>query len=240
MSPRATGADKAIVADFVVEVGGRKDRFRLTVALELDEGVLVLFGPSGSGKSLTVQALVGVVRPASGRIVVRGRTLYDDRGGWVPPHRRHIGYVPQHHSLFPFCDVYDNIAFGLPAAERRGTSPIVEQLIEELDLGHLRHARPVNLSGGERQRVALARALAVRPELLLLDEPFASIDVDGRAEVRETLQRTLAHHGTPAVFITHDRDEARALADRVVLFERGRTAASGSPELLAPAKASAP
>jgi molybdate transport system ATP-binding protein len=216
--------------DIGVHVGQGDDAFALEAKLELDAGTLVLFGPSGSGKSLTLQALVGLVRPMRGRIAVAGRALFDaSHKLWVPPHRRHIGYVPQHHSLFPFCSVRDNVAFGLSRAERRGGSKVVEALIDELGLGHLANQRPHSLSGGERQRVALARALAVDPVLLVLDEPFASIDADGRSELRATLRRTLGEHAMSAVFVTHDRDEALELGDRAVRFERGRTVASGVP-----------
>jgi molybdate transport system ATP-binding protein len=221
---------KAVEAEVTIEVGDPRDPFVLKAEVALDDGVLVLFGPSGSGKSLTLRALVGVVRPAAGRIVVRGETLFDAGNGlWVPPHRRRIGYVPQHHSLFPFCDVYDNVAFGLPKGERRRDNALVDQLIRELGVEHLRDSRPDRLSGGERQRVALARALAVKPRLLVLDEPFASIDMDGRSALRETLRHALARHATPAVFVTHDPAEAEEIGDWMVAFERGRTVASGKP-----------
>lgn len=214
----------ALDARFSLAVGRGTHAFRLDAELCLERGVLVLFGPSGSGKSLTIQALAGLVRPTRGTIAVGGRTLFDaDARVDVPAHRRRVGYVPQNHALFPFCSVSANVAFGLPRAERRRDHPRVQALLDELRLTHLADARPDDLSGGERQRVALARALAVEPSLLLLDEPFASIDADGRAQVREVVRATLARHGTPAVFVTHDRDEAVDLGDRVVRFERGRT-----------------
>ena len=223
---------QAIAADITVQVGATDAPFELHAKLSLDDGVLVLFGPSGSGKSLTLQCIVGVVRPKGGRIIVRDRVLFDaDDGTRVPPHQRNIGYVPQHHSLFPFCNVRDNVAFGLPRAER-ARSTIVEQLIEELGIAHLRKAMPASLSGGERQRVALARALAVRPKLLVLDEPFASIDVTGRGDLRTIVRETLKRHGMPALFVTHDPTEAREMGDWTVLFERGRTTDEGRPHEL--------
>jgi molybdate transport system ATP-binding protein len=228
-------SEPALDARLDVVVGNGSSVFRLEVELRLEQGVLVLFGPSGSGKSLTLQAIVGVVRPASGHLRVRGRVLYDGAtGDWVPPHKRRVGYVPQHHSLFPFCSVRENVAFGLPRQERSGPSVIVEQLLTELGLERLRDAHPEVLSGGERQRVALARALAVRPELLVLDEPFAAIDHEGRSELRAMLKRTLASHGTPAVFVTHDPVEAAEIGDRVVRFARGRTAEAGTPAEVLP------
>ena len=214
----------ALEARFALTAGGGAAAFELQAALTLHQGVLALFGPSGSGKSLTVQALAGLVRPHKGSIRIGGRLLFDGAAALhVPPHRRGIGYVPQHHSLFPFRDVTENVMFGLPRRARRRRSPIVQALLSEVGLTHLARARPEDLSGGERQRVALARALAVNPQVLLLDEPFASIDVDGRAELRGILQETLVKRGTPAVIVTHDRGDIAALADRVVRFERGRT-----------------
>lgn len=217
-------------ADFDVVVGRGKERFAVSVQLELERGVLVFFGPSGSGKSLTVQTLVGVIRPERGRFEVNGVVLFDDRV-FLPAHRRRVGYVPQHHSLFPFCDVEQNIRFGLPRAERKRAG-VVDELIATLGLEHLRHARPERLSGGERQRVALARALAVKPRLLLLDEPFASIDQAGRAELRAGLLETLDRYDTPAIFVTHDPAEALAVGDSMVRFGPGGTGAAGPPREL--------
>lgn len=213
-------------ASFVLSAGD----FSLTAELSLAEGVLVLFGPSGAGKSLTVSALAGLVRPQSGHIHLDGRPLYDSQAGIdVPTRDRHVGFVPQHHSLFPFLDVAENVAFGLPRARRRPDDPQVVELLKELELDHLASSRPGSLSGGERQRVAFARALAVDPKILLLDEPFASIDRAGRKRVRAVLSRVLRHHRIPAVLVTHDPSEALELGDHLVLFERGRTVASGSP-----------
>jgi molybdate transport system ATP-binding protein len=223
----------ALEAKVVVAVGRGKSEFAVEAELSLARGVLVLFGPSGSGKSLTLQALAGLVRPRRGMIRVGGEILFDS-DSWidVPAHRRKIGYVPQHHALFPFHDVAENVAFGLPRKDRRRDNPVVKGLLEELGLAHLASSRPRSLSGGERQRVALARALAVSPKLLVLDEPFASIDQDGRAALRKTLREVLDRHGMPAVFVTHDPDEALALGDQLIRFERGRTTESGTPASL--------
>jgi molybdate transport system ATP-binding protein len=223
----------ALDAQLTVGVGAGDSRFTLTAELALTRGVLVLFGPSGSGKSITVQALAGLLRPARGRLCVAGEILFDsDRRIFVPPHRRRVGYVPQHHALFPHLTAAQNAAFGLPWRERRRQSPRIAALLEELGIAHLSGAKPASLSGGERQRVALARALAVEPRLLLLDEPFASIDQEGKAGLRRMLRAVLDHHGIPAVFVTHDPDDALALGDTLVRFERGRTTLSGAPEAL--------
>jgi molybdate transport system ATP-binding protein len=192
--------------------------------------VLILFGPSGAGKSLTLQALAGLVRPHAGWLHLADDVLYDSsRGVNVPAHRRGVGYVPQHHALFPFRDALDNVLFGLPRRERRRDNPRVRALMEELGIAHLQASHPARLSGGERQRVALARALAVQPRLLLLDEPFASIDHDGRTALQTLLRQVLERHGIPAVFVTHSAEEALALGDTLVRFERGRTIEAGLP-----------
>ncbi|MFT3769505.1 MAG: ATP-binding cassette domain-containing protein [Minicystis sp.] len=221
----------ALDARFAIAVGGGERAFRVEAELLLDSGVLVLFGPSGVGKTLTLQALAGLLNPTSGHIRVGGEPLFDAaRGIRVPAHERRVGLVPQQHALFPFLDVAGNVAFGLPRRERRGAR--VTALLEELGLARLASARPSSLSGGERQRVALARALAVEPRLLLLDEPFASIDRGGRAALGRMVREVIDRRGVPAVLVTHDPEEAIAIGDRLVRFERGRTTVSGAPRAL--------
>lgn len=219
----------AVEASFTLRSGG----FEVHADFAIDAGVLVLFGPSGSGKSLSLKALAGLLRPARGRIRVAGTTFFDsDARLEVPVHARRVGYVPQHHALFPFRTVAENVAFGLPRAERRAGNARVHALMEELGIAHRAHELPGRLSGGERQRVALARAIAVQPSLLLLDEPFSSIDNAGRESLGETLRSVLHRHRIPAVFVTHDPDEAIRLGDKLVRFEPGRTTESGPPAAL--------
>jgi ABC-type sulfate/molybdate transport systems ATPase subunit len=211
----------AIDARFTLRKVGLGSSFEVDVELVLDRGLLVLFGPSGSGKTLTLEGLAGLAEPSSGFVRLSGETLYDaEKHVWVPPHRRGVGYVPQRASLFPFTDVLGNVGFGLPRAARRG--PASMSLLEELGLAHRAGSRPEELSGGERQRVALARALASSPRLLLLDEPFASIDRAGRAQLGKTLRDILAKKGTPAVFVTHDAVEAAEMGDLLLPMENGR------------------
>jgi molybdate transport system ATP-binding protein len=212
----------ALDAKLRVTVGDRGRFFSLNAELSLDAGVLVLFGPSGAGKTLTLKALAGLLPGVRGHVRLGDDTLLDTaRGIDVPVHARRIGYVPQQHALFPFLDVTGNVAFGLPRAERR--APQVRDLIEELGLASIASARPETLSGGERQRVALGRALAVAPRLLLLDEPFASIDEEGREGLHELVRDVVGRRHVPTVLVTHNAGEARALGDRMVRFERGRT-----------------
>jgi molybdate transport system ATP-binding protein len=219
---------KALDAKLAFSVGRGARAFRVEAELSLDAGVLVLFGPSGAGKTLTLQALAGLIPGVCGHMRVGGETLLDSaRAHEMAAEARRVGYVPQQHALFPFADVAGNVAFGLPRAERRG--PKVTALLDELGLAALAQARPASLSGGERQRVALGRALAVEPRLLLLDEPFASLDGESRAALGKTVRAVIDRHRVPAVLVTHDADEAMALGDRVVTFARGRTLAAGDP-----------
>ncbi|MBS1117423.1 MAG: putative transporter ATP-binding protein, partial [candidate division NC10 bacterium] len=197
--------------------------FALDVAWTAGGGVSVLFGPSGAGKTLTLQCLAGLVRPDAGRIVVDGRVLFDSAAGiHVPPQERRLGYVFQGYALFPHLTVRSNVAFGLrrrPAAERdRRTAEVVERL----GLRGLEDRYPRELSGGQRQRVALARALATEPALVLLDEPLSALDLPLRRALRDELQAILADWKMPAVLVTHDFAEAYQLGDRVVIYEAGR------------------
>ena len=197
--------------------------FALDVAWTAGDGVSVLFGPSGAGKTLTLQCLAGLVRPDAGRIVVDGRVLFDSAAGiHVPPQERRLGYVFQGYALFPHLTVRSNVAFGLrrrPAGERdRRTAEVVERL----GLRGLEDRYPRELSGGQRQRVALARALATEPALVLLDEPLSALDLPLRRALRDELQAILADWKMPAVLVTHDFAEAYQLGDRVVIYEAGR------------------
>ena len=208
---------------FSVEIMKRLPEFTLEVAWSAGDGVAVLFGPSGAGKTLTLQCLAGLIRPDAGRIVVDDRVLFDSAAGVdLPPQHRRVGYVFQGYALFPHLTVGQNVAFGLrdrPRAERQRR---VAEVMERLGLGGLEHRRPGELSGGQRQRVALGRALAIDPALLLLDEPLSALDAPLRRSLRDELRTILSGWGTAAVLVTHDFTEAYQLADRIVIYEGGR------------------
>jgi molybdate transport system ATP-binding protein len=197
--------------------------FTLDVEWTAGEGVAALFGPSGAGKTLTLQCLSGLLEPDAGRVVVDDRVLFDaETGVDLPPQRRQIGYVFQGYALFPHLSVADNIGFGLrdrPRAEARGRAADV---IARMGLEGLEARRPHELSGGQRQRVALGRALAPDPALLLLDEPLSALDATLRQSLRDDLRRILAEWRTAAVLVTHDFTEAYRLGDRIVVYEAGR------------------
>jgi iron(III) transport system ATP-binding protein len=186
-----------------------------------------ILGPSGSGKTTLLRLLAGFDQADAGTVQIGG-TIVDGPGGHVPPERRRIGYVPQEGSLFPHLTVAANVGFGLPARERRG--PRVAGLLEAVGLAGLGKRYPHQLSGGQQQRVALARALAIEPALVLLDEPFASLDAHLRASVRADVQAIFRAAGTTAILVTHDQDEALSMADRVAVLRGGQIAQCAAPQ----------
>jgi iron(III) transport system ATP-binding protein len=198
--------------------------------LEVAPGeLLTVIGPSGCGKSTLLRLVAGLERPDAGSIRIDGHEVAGPRA-WVQPERRRVGLVFQDHALFPHLDVTRNIAFGLDRltrAERRGR---VDEVLALARLEHLAGRYPHELSGGEQQRVALARALAPRPVVVLLDEPFSSLDETLRGQVRADTVALLRATGTTAVLVTHDQTEALSVGDRVVVMHRGRIEQSDTPE----------
>jgi molybdate transport system ATP-binding protein len=197
--------------------------FTLDVEWSAGDGVAVLFGPSGAGKTLTLQCLAGLVRPDAGRVVVNGQVLFDaDAGIDRPPQRRRVGYVFQGYALFPHLTVRDNVGFGLRDRARAERERRVDEVMERLSIEAYAARYPGELSGGQRQRVALGRALAPDPALVLLDEPLSALDLPLRQALRDELRSVLAGWGTAAVLVTHDLTEAYRLGDRIVVYEDGR------------------
>jgi molybdate transport system ATP-binding protein len=190
--------------------------------------ITVLFGPSGSGKTTVLRCLAGLERPARGFIRFGEEIWFDaERGLSLPPQRRDIGYVFQEYALFPHLTVARNLAYGLGGLPARERGRRVAEMLDLLGLGGLEGRYPAQLSGGERQRVALGRALVRRPRLLLLDEPLSALDAPTREQLRRELRRLLAALVVPALLVTHDRLEALALGDRVVVLDGGRVCQSG-------------
>ena len=220
----------AVEGHFSVSLGG----FDVKIAFSVEAGrVLVLFGPSGAGKTTALRTIAGLVQPESGRIEIAGRAVFDDgRDGalcWAPPHQRRVGYVTQQNHLFPHLTVAQNIAYGLPDRRGNAARQRVSYLIERLRLTGLQDRRVSQLSGGQQQRAALARALAPSPDLLLLDEPFSSLDMELRRELGSELRATVRELNIPAMLVTHSREEALALGDAVQIIDAGRTVAEGPP-----------
>ena len=211
-------------------------------SFEVERGEIVaLLGPSGCGKTTTLRLLAGFERPDSGSVLIGNETVVDAHT-WRPPERRRIGIVPQEFALFPHLNVAENIAFGLAGGHRAwwtrswrrfGRSAVptrVQEMLALVGLDDFAHRFPHELSGGEAQRVALARALAPQPAAVLLDEPFSNLDQNLRASLRLTMRAILKAADTAAVFVTHDREEALSLADRVAVMRSGQIEQIGSPD----------
>jgi molybdate transport system ATP-binding protein len=216
-------------ADFSVT---RSDRFQLTLALSIDPGTTVaLLGPNGAGKSTAVAALAGLFPVDSGGIALSGRVLDDPgQGIFVPAEERRVGVVFQDYLLFPQSTVLENVAFGLRSRRipRNQAHARAREWLGRLGLEPLEASRPGDLSGGQAQRVALARALATNPDLLLLDEPLAALDVTTRTELRHILAEHLDQFAGPRLLITHDPTEAFLLADRIHIIEDGAVTQKGT------------
>jgi iron(III) transport system ATP-binding protein len=196
--------------------------------LQVPAGSLTaILGPSGSGKTTLLRVLAGFERADAGTVAIGG-SVVDGPDVHLAPERRRIGYVPQEGSLFPHLTVAANIGFGLPARHRKG--PAIAELLDAVGLAGLGKRYPHQLSGGQQQRVALARALAIRPKIVLLDEPFASLDAHLRASVRADVQGLLAETGITGILVTHDQDEALSMADRVAVLRDGRIAQCDAPQ----------
>ena len=211
-----------IALDFSVVQGS----FRLEVREQLASRITALFGPSGAGKTTVLDAVAGLRRPQRGSIAVGSRVLFaSDRGINLPPHHRRVGYVPQDVALFPHMDVRRNVLYG----RREGQKLAVNVVMSMLEIEGLLDRAVAQLSGGERQRVALARALMSSPELLLLDEPLAAVDVERRRRILPYLERVRDQLAVPIIYVTHDAAEVRLLADHVVVLDQGQVVRSGAP-----------
>jgi iron(III) transport system ATP-binding protein len=193
--------------------------------------VVCLLGPSGCGKSTTLRIAAGIERADSGEVWVDGRR-FQAPGCWVPPEKRGIGLMFQDYALFPHLSVLRNVMFGLDALPRAKAQDIALAGLDRVGLRHLSNAYPHVLSGGEQQRVALARAMAPGPKLMLMDEPFSGLDERLRDEVRDRTMAVLAEAGASALVVTHDPEEAMALASRIVLLRNGRVVQDAAPETL--------
>jgi molybdate transport system ATP-binding protein len=210
------------------DVRCRVGSFELDAAFATGGGVTALFGRSGAGKSTVLNLIAGLARPQSGRISVEKRTLYDSAAGIeLPPHARRIGYVFQEGRLLPHLTVRHNLLYGNFFNKNKNGVVGFAQAIELLGIGHLLERRPGALSGGEKQRVAIGRALLANPEVLLLDEPLASLDAPRKAEILYYVERLRDEVRIPIVYVSHSLDEVVRLADSVVLLSDGKVLGTG-------------
>lgn len=203
--------------------------FEWAVSFTAGAGVTALFGPSGSGKSLTLNAIAGLMRPDRGRIAVNGTPWFDaGQGVHLAPRRRACGYVFQQPALFPHMSLRDNLAFALP--QRNADAPrLIDEMLTKFRLAGLGARLPRQLSGGQQRRAAIARALLRRPEVLLLDEPTQGLDAPLRAELYDVLRRVRAEFNTALLLVTHDLAECCELAEEVVVLRTGKVVQVGAP-----------
>jgi molybdate transport system ATP-binding protein len=216
-------------------IATRLGTLAIDVELEADSRPLALVGPNGAGKTSLLSIILGVLRPERARIEVNGQVLVDTAAGIdVLVEQRRLGYVPQDYALFPHLTVRENVAFAVRSAAstrpRAWVDERVDAALASMGLMALAARSTESLSGGEKQRLALARALSVQPRALLLDEPLAALDVHARREVRAFLAETLRSLAIPTIVVTHDPEDVRAMAGRVLVLESGRVTQVGTPE----------
>jgi molybdate transport system ATP-binding protein len=216
-----------------VDVEKKLGAFTIVMRVETGAGVTAVFGPSGAGKTTLINLIAGLVAPDRGRITLGDTVLFDSKRHInLPAHRRRIGYVFQEGRLFPHLTVAANLDYGRRMCGLKADPAERARIVDLLDIGHLAERRPGKLSGGERQRVAVGRALLMRPRLLLLDEPLASLDVARKREILPYLERLRDEVGIPMVYVSHNAAELRRIATSVVRLEAGRVTAVGGVELL--------
>ena len=223
----------------VFDVEKQLGDFAVRAKFEAPDGVTALFGPSGSGKTSIVSMVAGLMTPDRGRIMCKETLLFDSAAGFShPPHRRGIGYVFQDGRLFPHMTVARNIDYGRRMYRLPHDAQEHARIVALLDIARLLERRPGNLSGGERQRVAIGRALLMRPRLLLLDEPLASLDAARKREIFPYLLR-LRDEKVPMIYVSHQAGEVRRIATTIVRIDAGRVTGVGGAEMLDTADADA-
>ncbi|MBM7571240.1 ABC transporter ATP-binding protein [Aquibacillus albus] len=198
-------------------------------SLDIGKGEIIsILGESGSGKSTILRLLAGLEVPLSGNISIDGKQIVDNRH-FIAPEKREVGLVFQDYALFPHMTVEKNIKFGLRKMTRQQKQSRMDEMLVLVNLSEYRNRYPYELSGGQQQRVALARALAPNPSLLLFDEPFSNLDANLQYKIREDLRKILKKTGTTSIFVTHDQNDARALADRMIFLRKGKIEKIGKP-----------
>lgn len=196
--------------------------FTLEVSFSVENNILVLFGPSGAGKTTILRSIAGLIKPDEGKIIYHDQVFFSSATKvFMPPQHRHVGYMFQEYALFPHMDVRRNIWYGVRECKAKANA-LYEKLMGLLKIEHLASRSTGRLSGGEKQRVALARALMAQPNILLLDEPLSALDKDTRYELQTELRKMQEIWHIPFILVTHDLAEARALGDQILFLEKGR------------------
>jgi molybdate transport system ATP-binding protein len=204
--------------------------FALDVDFEAPAGVTILFGASGSGKTMTLRSIAGITRPDRGKIIINNQVIFDsDKGIDMPIRKRRVGYLFQHRALFPHKTALANVEFGMTNQTRRDRRERALKMMAALHIEHTAGRKPRDISGGEAQRVALARALSSGPRILLLDEPLSAIDEATKLGIITDLKAINREMLLPIIYVTHSREEAIAIGERVIVYEAGRIVARGEP-----------
>jgi molybdate transport system ATP-binding protein len=232
---KAVGAQAALPhAALTVSIrqqhGNSHEKFQLDASFSTPAGITILFGPSGAGKTTLLNCIAGLVQPDGGTITAGGRVLFDASTHiHVPVSQRRVGYVFQDLALFPHLSAEANVAYGLSHIPQHERHARIDEILHSFRIEHVRQRKPAEISGGESQRVALARALVTDPCLLLLDEPLSGLDAPTKSKLVEDLRAWNQAHAIPILYVTHSRDEAFALGERVLVMETGRIIAQGTP-----------
>jgi len=227
-TPLLEMAESPVRARIEIDIEKKLANFNLRVAFQTGKGAIGLLGASGAGKSMTLRMIAGIVKPDRGRIVLNGRVLFDSEAGQnTKAARRKIGVVFQDYALFPHMTVAENVGFGLSALPASERHELVQRQLERMRIADLADRFPTEISGGQRQRVAIARCMAIEPDALLLDEPFAALDPHLRRQTEEQLRETLAGYDGPVAFITHDMEEAFRFCTDLLVLDHGQVIASG-------------
>jgi len=214
----------------IFEASKLRDGFELDVTFTVAQGITIIFGASGAGKTTLLDCIAGLTTPERGYIAVASRVLFDsDQHINLPVPNRRLGYVFQDLALFPHLSVKANVAYGLSGIHGEERERHVHKVLDSLGILSLRDRRPAQLSGGERQRVALARALVTEPSILLLDEPLAALDFPVRMKIADDLRCYIKNLHIPVLYVTHSRDEVFNLGERMLVLERGKIIAQGTP-----------
>ena len=222
--------DRLLHASIRKSLGTSPVPFTLDAEFTAAPGFTILFGPSGAGKTTLLDCIAGLLAPDAGRIAAGGRVLFDAAGNVnLPPSKRGVGYVFQDLALFPHLTVVQNVEYGLAHLPRRQRQERATNILEVFRIQHLMDRKPKDISGGERQRVALARALVADPSVLLLDEPLAALDAATKSRIVIDLRAWNHLHQIPVLYVTHSREEVFALGERVLVLDRGRILAQGTP-----------
>lgn len=213
----------------------RRPDFQLDVSFSVGREIVVIFGPSGAGKTTILECTAGLLRPDHGTISLSGQISFDSqRKIHIPGRDRKVGYVFQTLALFPHMTAAQNIAYGLRALDSSQRADRVIEVLESFRISKVADRRPAEISGGERQRVALARSLVTKPRALLLDEPLSALDYETKADILRDLRQWHAQHPIPVIYVTHAVDEVFAIGDRVLRIAEGKISAEGLPtEVLA-------